>query len=78
MLRKKWLFKAGDDIPGILDESENSYNPIGIHKEFLGFAKIFRMVEKKTYPLNSPPTTYFLFTLSHFSISARSKIDYNL
>jgi hypothetical protein len=47
---QKWLFKAGDDIPGILDEGENSYNPTGIHKEFLDFAKIFRTVEKDLIP----------------------------
>lgn len=45
-VRKQWRFKAGDDIPGILDEGENSYKPTGIHKEFLEFAKSFWTVEK--------------------------------
>jgi len=48
--RTKWPFKAGDDIPGILDEGESSYKPTGIHKEFLDFAKIFRSVEKSLIP----------------------------
>jgi hypothetical protein len=48
--RRKWPFKAGDNIPGILDEAESSYKPTGIHKEFLDFAKIFRGAEKKLIP----------------------------
>jgi hypothetical protein len=47
---KAWKFKAGDEIPGILDESPNPYTPTGIHKEFLDFAKVFRAVEKKIIP----------------------------
>lgn len=39
-----------DNIPGILDDGENSYKPTGIHREFLGFAKIFRTVEKSFIP----------------------------
>jgi hypothetical protein len=35
-----WRYQAGDDIPEVIRKGDDSYQPTGIYKEFLEFAKL--------------------------------------